>query len=56
MKKFAAYLLWFLLIAVLPLMACSNDGMTEAVADSFDVQFECPSLIEVAKEIGRAHV
>lgn len=49
MKKFAAYLLWFLLIAVLPLMACSNDGMTEAVADSFDVQFECPSLIEVAK-------
>ena len=40
MKKFAAYLLWFLLIAVLPLMACSNDGMTEAVADSFDVQFE----------------
>lgn len=37
MKKFAAYLLWFLLIAVLPLMACSNDGMTEAVADSFDV-------------------
>lgn len=49
MKKFAAYLLWFLLIAVLPLMACSNDGMTEAVADNFDVQFECPSLIEVAK-------
>lgn len=49
MKKFAAYLLWFLLIAVLPLMACSNDGMTETVADSFDVQFECPSLIEVAK-------
>lgn len=49
MKKFAAYLLWFLLIAVLPLMACSNDGMTEVVADSFDVQFECPSLIEVAK-------
>lgn len=49
MKKFAAYLLWFLLIAVLPLMACSNDGMTEAVTDSFDVQFECPSLIEVAK-------
>lgn len=49
MKKFAAYLLWFLLIAVLPLMACSNDGMAEAVADSFDVQFECPSLIEVAK-------
>lgn len=49
MKKFAAYLLWFLLIAVLPLMACSNDGMTEAVAGSFDVQFECPSLIEVAK-------
>lgn len=49
MKKFAAYLLWFLLIAVLPLMACSNDGMTEAVVDSFDVQFECPSLIEVAK-------
>lgn len=49
MKKFAAYLLWFLLIAVLPLMACSNEGMTEAVADSFDVQLECPSLIEVAK-------
>lgn len=49
MKKFAAYLLWFLLIAVLPLMACSNDGITETVADSFDVQFECPSLIEVAK-------
>ena len=30
-------------------MACSNDGMTEAVAGSFEVQFECPSLIEVAK-------
>ena len=37
------------MLAGLPLRACSNDGMTEAVAGSFEVQFECPSLIEVAK-------
>ena len=49
MKKIAAYLVWFVLVAVLPLMACSKDEATEVVSDSFGVSFDCPSLIEVSK-------
>lgn len=49
MKKLEAYLVWFVLIIALPLMACSKSELTGAVADSFDVQFECQSLIEVTK-------
>lgn len=49
MKKIAAYLVWFVLVAGLPLMACSKDEATEVVSDSFNVSFDCPSLIEVSK-------
>ena len=49
MKKIAAYLVWFVLVAGLPLMACSKDEATEVVSDSFGVSFDCPSLIEVSK-------
>ncbi len=49
MRKFAAYLVWFVLGAALPLTACSKDEAAAAVADSFNVKFECPSLIEVSK-------
>ncbi len=49
MKKIAAYLVWFVLVAGLPLMACSKDEATEVASDSFSVSFDCPSLIEVSK-------
>lgn len=49
MKKIAAYLVWFVLVAGLPLMACSKDEATEVASDSFGVSFDCPSLIEVSK-------
>jgi hypothetical protein len=49
MKRIAAYLVWFVLVAGLPLMACSKDEATEVVSDSFGVSFDCPSLIEVSK-------
>ena len=49
MKKIAAYLVWFGLVAGLPLMACSKDEATEVASDSFGVSFDCPSLIEVSK-------
>ena len=49
MKKIAAYLVWFVLVAGLPLMACSKDDATEVASDSFGVSFDCPSLIEVSK-------
>ncbi len=49
MKKNAAYLVWFVLVAGLPLMACSKDEATEVASDSFGVSFDCPSLIEVSK-------
>lgn len=49
MKRIAAYLVWFVLVAGLPLMACSKDEATEVASDSFGVSFDCPSLIEVSK-------
>ena len=42
------HLLWLLLSFALPLVSCSKDGEGSG-AESFDVQIECPALIEVAQ-------
>lgn len=42
-------LLWLLLCIALPLASCSKDDGTAAAAESFNVEIECPSLIEVSE-------
>lgn len=42
-------LLWLVLGAVLPLVACSNENSGEALTDDFSVRFELPKLINVTK-------
>lgn len=44
------HLLWMLLFIALPLASCSKDDSVAAGAEDFQVNIECPSLIEVSRD------
>ena len=50
MKELTKYhLLWLLLCVALPLASCSKDEGAAGGSESFNVEIECPSLIEVSQ-------
>lgn len=49
MKSPTKFLLWSFLAIVMTLMSCSQDNEMTTVTESFDVEVECPSLMEVNK-------
>lgn len=49
MRNVTKQLLWLVLTAILPLIACSSENNERSTTDDFDVKFEVPKALDVAK-------